>query len=127
MIFQSFPSIHIQNISDPAEFWDALKIGEIMTAILMQHFLIFSRSEAEKMDPQQRLLLECVYECMENAGLTKLNDAGFLLALCQMNIQILSNVMMHYQCLVLVLALLVDVLNYLFDCNGPAITIDTAL
>ncbi|KAK5991611.1 Highly reducing polyketide synthase gloL [Cladobotryum mycophilum] len=39
-------------------------------------FFVTNRTEAPTVDPQQRLLLEVVWECIENAGQTKLNSTN---------------------------------------------------
>ncbi|KAL3990186.1 Beta-ketoacyl synthase N-terminal domain family protein [Acanthocheilonema viteae] len=146
-------------VHDPAEFWDALKTGQIMASkipcsrisgrdnlaeglyghsIRCANFLAddisyfdatffgISRSEAEKMDPQQRILLECVYECMENAGLTSLRDAGFFVGFMSNEYPDIVKSQDAISMLGSSASVVSGRLNYLFGSAGPAITLDTA-
>ncbi|VDO06622.1 unnamed protein product, partial [Brugia timori] len=149
-----------KNITDPAEFWNALKIGELMTdkipydringrdnlAYGQQYgipircgnflsnnisyfdakFFGISRSEAEKIDPQQRLLLECIYECMENAGMIHLHDAGFFIGFMSNEYANIVKCDDAISMLGSSASIVSGRLNYLFGSNAPAITIDTA-
>lgn len=148
-----------KTVHDPADFWDALKTGQIMASkipcsrisgrdslaqgkygqpIRCANFLAndishfdatffgISRSEAEKIDPQQRLLLECVYECMENAGLTSLRDAGFFVGFMSNEYPDIAKSQDAVSMLGSSASIVSGRLNYLFGSTGPAVTIDTA-
>ncbi|VDK64572.1 unnamed protein product [Onchocerca ochengi] len=148
-----------KTISDPAEFWDALKTGQIMSSkipysringrdslargqyghpIRCANFLAndishfdaaffgISRSEAEKIDPQQRILLECVYECMENAGLTSLSDTGFFVGFMSNEYPDIVKSRDAISMLGSSASIVSGRLNYLYGSSGPAITLDTA-
>lgn len=148
-----------KTINDPAEFWDALKTGQIMASKIpnsrisgrdslarsqyghpvrcanflandISHFdaafFGISRSEAEKIDPQQRILLECVYECMENAGLTSLKDTGFFVGFMANEYPDIVKSHDAVSMLGSSASVVSGRLNYLFGSTGPAITLDTA-
>ncbi|CAG9531490.1 unnamed protein product [Cercopithifilaria johnstoni] len=148
-----------KTVHDPADFWDALKTGQIMASKIpcsrikgrdslaqgqyghsvrcanflandISHFdatfFGISRSEAEKIDPQQRILLECVYECMENAGLTSLRDAGFFVGFMSNEYPDIVKSQDAVSMLGSSASVVSGRLNYLFGSTGPAITIDTA-
>uniref|UniRef100_A0A0R3RGQ9 Fatty acid synthase n=1 Tax=Elaeophora elaphi TaxID=1147741 RepID=A0A0R3RGQ9_9BILA len=148
-----------RTVHDPAEFWDALKTGQIMASkipcsrisgrdnlaqgqyghsVRCANFLAndisyfdaaffgISRSEAEKIDPQQRILLECVYECMENAGLTSLRDAGFFVGFMSNEYPDIVKNRDAISMLGASASVVSGRLNHLFGSTGPAITLDTA-
>ncbi|EJD75257.1 hypothetical protein LOAG_17563 [Loa loa] len=148
-----------KTVHDPAEFWDALKTGQIMAnkipcsringrdnlargeyghPVRCANFLTddishfdaaffgISRSEAEKIDPQQRILLECVYECMENAGLTSLKDAGFFIGFMSNEYPDIVKSRDAVSMLGSSASIVSGRLNYLFGSTGPSITLDTA-
>uniref|UniRef100_A0A915Q055 Fatty acid synthase n=1 Tax=Setaria digitata TaxID=48799 RepID=A0A915Q055_9BILA len=148
-----------KTVHDLAEFWDALKTGQIMASKIpcsringrdnlacgqygypikcanflstdISHFdaafFGISRSEAEKIDPQQRILLECVYECMENAGLTSLHDTGFFVGFMSNEYPDIVQSRDAISMLGSSASIVSGRLNYLFGSMGPAITIDTA-
>ncbi|KAM3727290.1 Linear gramicidin synthase subunit [Dirofilaria immitis] len=148
-----------KNIHNPAEFWDALKTGQIMASKIpcsrisgrdslaqgqyghpvrcanflandIAHFdaafFDISRSEAEKIDPQQRILLECVYECMENAGLTSLKDTGFFIGFMSNEYPDIAKSRDAISMLGSSASIVSGRLNYLFGSTGPSITLDTA-
>ncbi|MCP9264926.1 Beta-ketoacyl synthase protein [Dirofilaria immitis] len=133
-----------KNIHNPAEFWDALKTGQIMASKIPCSRIsgrdslaqgqyghpvsIFdiSRSEAEKIDPQQRILLECVYECMENAGLTSLKDTGFFIGFMSNEYPDIAKSRDAISMLGSSASIVSGRLNYLFGSTGPSITLDTA-
>ncbi|VDN04646.1 unnamed protein product [Thelazia callipaeda] len=89
-------------------------------------FFGISRSEAEKMDPQQRLLLECTYECMENAGLTSLQETGFFIGFMANEYPDIKKSQDIISMLGSSASVISGRLNYLFGSTAPAITIDTA-
>ncbi|VDO44613.1 unnamed protein product, partial [Onchocerca flexuosa] len=89
-------------------------------------FFGISRSEAEKIDPQQRILLECVYECMENAGLTSLSDTGFFVGFMSNEYPDIVKSRDAISMLGSSASIVSGRLNYSFGSNGPAITLDTA-
>lgn len=90
------------------------------------NFFGISKSEGEKMDPQQRLLLECIYECMENANLTTLNDTGMFIGVMSIEYANLANKLDIISMLGSSASVISGRLNHIFNSNAPSITIDTA-
>ncbi|KKP00195.1 beta-ketoacyl synthase domain-containing protein [Trichoderma harzianum] len=90
-------------------------------------------SEAASMDPQQRLLLETTYEALESAGvrqedLKKSNTAVYMAMFTRDYDRNTYKDMMSipkYHVTGTGDAILANRISYLFDLNGPSVTIDT--
>nr|VFJ58903.1 MAG: polyketide synthase 12 [Candidatus Kentron sp. FW] len=99
-------------------------------------FFGISPREAEWLDPQQRLLLEVVYEALEDAGLSmeglRGSDTGVFVGGFALDnkIQKMSpisrNEISAQTPTSATMAMLANRISYIFDWQGPSITIDTA-
>ncbi|KAI9750407.1 MAG: Type I Iterative PKS, partial [Chaenotheca gracillima] len=97
-------------------------------------FFNITAGEAPSIDPRQRLLLECVYEALENAGISTEAVAGE-----QVGVYV-GNTLSHYELLCMrdpetaprlqsigcADTFLANRISYFYDLHGPSITVDTA-
>lgn len=86
------------------------------------------------MDPQQRIFLECVYEALENAGITSHEITGQKVGVFaggsypdyEINNTRDATAIPMYASTGTAMSLQANRVSYYFDLNGPSVTVDTA-
>lgn len=95
-------------------------------------FFKISPREASSMDPQQRHLLEVTYEAFQDAGIDPWGlqaDCGVFVGIGLTDYNIIScdpNLMDAYSITGLSHSVAANRLSYVFNLNGPSLTVDTA-
>ncbi|KAF3030660.1 t1pks [Penicillium rubens] len=97
-------------------------------------FFNITLQEARSMDPQQRIFLECVYEALENAGITSHEITGQKVGVFaggsypdyEINNTRDATAIPMYASTGTAMSLQANRVSYYFDLNGPSVTVDTA-
>ncbi|KAJ6013440.1 hypothetical protein N7540_008031 [Penicillium herquei] len=97
-------------------------------------FFNITLQEARSLDPQQRIMLECVYEALENAGISSSSIAGTNVGVFagashpdyDINNGLDAENVPMYSATGMASALQSNRVSYYFDLHGPSITVDTA-
>lgn len=97
-------------------------------------FFNITLQEARSLDPQQRIMLECVYEALENSGISSHSIAGKNVGVFagashpdyDVNNSLDAENIPMYSATGMATALQSNRISYYFDLHGPSVTIDTA-
>ncbi|KAJ5082272.1 hypothetical protein N7532_011315 [Penicillium argentinense] len=97
-------------------------------------FFNITLQEARSMDPQHRIMLECVYEALENAGVSNHSITGKKVGVFagasfpdyEVNNTKDADSIPIYDCTGTAVALQSNRISHYFNLNGPSMTIDTA-